>query len=382
VEDGYLAYSASGGVMHELNPVGALIVELCDGTRTEEEIAGLAAGAVPGEKPEAAVMQFIAEGLANGLLVEGEGTAQAARFMDAEELRAAGDELWKTDLSEAALKVTRRYTEMEPENLRGWWALGDRAYFLKNRDLTIEAYRRYLQLNPEDDAIRQILTGLEGGTPPERCSDRCITLIFENFAADYDTRMRESLQYQGPERVEEVLAAHLGGRGELEILELGCGTGLTGAVLKRRAKRLVGVDLSPAMVENARALGVYDAIELGEIHAWLEGAGSNFDLIVSMDCLVYVGDLKRITELAARRLNPGGWLAYSVEKGEKYPLVLEGTGRYKHHREHIAEAANAAGLEMVELREFLLRYEFEEGVMGWLALMRKPPAELAGDPGV
>jgi predicted TPR repeat methyltransferase len=371
VEDGYLAFDARAGVLHELNPVGALIVELCDGTRAEDEIAELAAGAFAGEHPDEAVRQFIAAGLANGLLAERGRSTRAARWMDAEEIRSAGEELWQRDPSEAALKMARRYTELEPKDKWGWWTLGNRAYFLKRREVTIEAFRRYLELDPEDDSIRQILTGLEGGDPPARCSDRCITLIFDAFAANYDTRMLEDLQYQAPEQLDKALAAHLGERGKMEILDMGCGTGLTGALLKKRAKRLVGVDLSPAMVEKAKALGIYDAIEVGEIHAWLEATDAKFDLIASTECLIYVGDLKRVTKLAAKRLKPGGWLAYTVEKGEKYPLVLEGTGRYKHHRKHITEAAQAAGLKLVELRESFLRNEGAESVMGWVAVLRK-----------
>lgn len=372
MEGGYLAFDAVAGVLHELNPAGALIVELCDGTRSHDEIAGLAAGVIAGERPEETVRQFISTGLANGLLAERGSSSRAARWMHAEEIRSAGEELWQRDPSEAALKMVRRYTELVPKDKWGWWALGDHAYILKKREVTIEAYRRYLELDPEDDSIRQILTGLEGGEPPARCSDRCITLIFDGFAANYDKRMREDLQYQAPERLEEALAAHLGERGEMEILDMGCGTGLTGALLKKRAKRLVGLDLSPTMVEKAKALGIYDAIELGEIHAWLETTEASFDLIASTECLIYTGDLKRVTQLAAKRLKPGGWLAFTVEKGEKYPLVLEGTGRYKHHRKHIAESAQTARLKLVELRESFLRNEGVEDVKGWVAILRKP----------
>ena len=41
----------------------------------------------------------------------------------------------------------------------------------------------------------------------------------------------------------------------LDILDLGCGTGSTGAAFAPIARRLDGVDLSPRMIEQARARG-------------------------------------------------------------------------------------------------------------------------------
>ncbi|HKF48819.1 MAG TPA: methyltransferase domain-containing protein [Terracidiphilus sp.] len=375
LEDGYLVYDAAAQILHELNPVAALIVELADGSRSAEELVALAAPLIPGGDPASVARAFVEEGLESGLLEAGDGIARPARFLTAEEIRDAGNELWKRNRTEAALKLTRRGTELEPENAQGWYQLGARALWLDRTPLAIDAYRRYLEIIPDDDAVRQILAGLEGGPPPPRCSDRCIELIFESFAATYDEHMQEALCYQAPERIEELLAAHLDGCADLEVLDLGCGTGLQGALLRKRARRLTGVDLSPAMAEKAQALGIYDAIEIEEIHAWLEAPGDWFELITSTDCLIYVGDLGRIMRLARQRLRPGGWLAFSLEKGETFPFELKPTGRYTHHRDYLTESALAAGLNVVELREGFLRNEGGREVAGWLVLLRRPVGE-------
>ena len=70
-----------------------------------------------------------------------------------------------------------------------------------------------------------------------------------------------------PERLGELLDPVLEDRSNLSILDLGCGTGLSGLMLRRRARHLTGVDLSPEMVEKARARGIYDRLEVGEITA-------------------------------------------------------------------------------------------------------------------
>ena len=74
--------------------------------------------------------------------------------------------------------------------------------------------------------------------------------------------------------------------------DLGCGTGRTGAWLQaRRVGEIDGVDLSPGMLEAARARGVYASLREGEVgDTGLEGGA--YDLVVS--CLVdeHLADLR------------------------------------------------------------------------------------------
>src|SRR5207248_233908 len=77
----------------------------------------------------------------------------------------------------------------------------------------------------------------------------------------------------------------------LDVLDLGCGTGLCGALLRRWARTLVGVDLSPGMLEKARERGCYDRLEQGDLVAVMRTMPArSFDLIVATDVLIYIGD--------------------------------------------------------------------------------------------
>jgi len=95
-------------------------------------------------------------------------------------------------------------------------------------------------------------------------------------------------------------------------------------------------------------------------------------LIVACDCLVYFGDLKQVAALAARRLKPGGYFAFTVERGDRYPLRLSDSGRYTHHPDHIREVAAAAGLTLARIEEGFLRMEGGSAVTGLLAVMKNP----------
>ena len=89
-------------------------------------------------------------------------------------------------------------------------------------------------------------------------------------------------------------------------------------VLKPISARLIGIDLSPDMIELARKRAIYDLLEVAEITDWLDRTNEHFDLISCCDCLIYFGDLKRITAAAAKRLKPGGIFALTTESGPAF----------------------------------------------------------------
>ena len=144
--------------------------------------------------------------------------------------------------------------------------------------------------------------------------------------------------------------------------------------VKSRAAELVGIDLSPDMIELARARGIYDRLEVAEITAWLDRDQAHFDLIISCDCMIYFGDLSRIVDAVAKRLKPGGVFALSMERGTRYPFHLTDTGRYTHHPDHVREAAAKAGLGVAQMNESFLRMEYGDEVMGLYAVLGPAPA--------
>ena len=105
--------------------------------------------------------------------------------------------------------------------------------------------------------------------------------------------MCEDLKYAGPERLQDGIQAVIGDKAGLTMLDLGCGSGLMGVNTKWRAADLTGVDLSPEMIELARARNIYDRLEVAEITGWLDDGETPFDLIISSDCLIYFGDLAK-----------------------------------------------------------------------------------------
>jgi predicted TPR repeat methyltransferase len=370
VEGGYLAYDSVRDQLYELNAMGALLAELCDGSRSVDEIRALAGPLMP-EGQTAEIDSWIDAGIEAGLLVWGDGTTVRPRELTAEELTGLAEKLRGNGFTESTFLCLKRLTELTPENSDTWHALGFAAQAVGRRDDARNAFAQYLEYCPEDASIRLILTALRDEAPPPRAPDECILQIFNDFSSHYDTKMRDNLSYQAPERVQELIRAEIGDVKGLDILDIGCGTGLAGVGLKERAACLVGIDLSAEMIEHAREREIYDQLEIAEITEWLDQTEGQFDLIVACDCLVYFGDLQPLAASAAKRLKPGGCFAFTTERGEKYPFHLADSGRYTHHPDHVREVAEKAGLVVGRLEEGFLRTERGVEVTGLLAVLRK-----------
>jgi len=371
-EDEYLAYDIETAQLHRLNAAAALIIELCDGTLTARDIVAQVAPFIPGDAAEAGCRAWIESAFESGLLKALAPEAPAPAGPPLQEFTVLSKKLRKQGQVLAAF-VCQHYAvfEMPEPDGEQWCALAELAHIIGRRDDAREAYERYLELEPDDAEVEHILVSLRDEAPPPRASDKAILQLYERFAEYYEKNMVTDLEYRGPERLAEALEAELGSASGLDVLELGCGTGLAGKHLRPRATRLVGIDLSPEMVEHARATGSYDVLEVAEITHWLARPDVGpFDLVVACDTLIYFGDLRQVLVPAARRLRHGGSIAFTVERGEEESFKLTDSGRYTHSEAHIRAVAADAGLRVASVREALLRWEYGHEVIGLVTVLR------------
>lgn len=98
------------------------------------------------------------------------------------------------------------------------------------------------------------------------------------------------------------------------IVDLGCGTGAVGPVLRLRfgARRLVGIDQSPAMLEEAGQNGAYDAVERADAATW--SPEDRPALIFSNAALQWVTDHATLLPRLAGTLAKGGTLAVQMPR--------------------------------------------------------------------
>ncbi|MGH6828470.1 MAG: methyltransferase domain-containing protein, partial [Rhizomicrobium sp.] len=276
VESGYVAYDPVLDRLHQLNPMAALLAELCDGSRSLEDIDALAGPLLPNEQG-GEVRRWIEEGLKAGLLAWKDGEAGQRRDLSAEELAGLMRRLSEAGNVQPAYLCGKRAVELDPNDSNSWYELAEIAQCVGKRDEARSAYQRYFAAHPDDGEVEHLLLALRNESPPPRASDRAIQRIYRNFAASYEIRMCEDLKYAGPERLDEAIGADIGERAGLKILDLGCGSGLMGTRIRKRASELTGVDLSPEMAAIARGRNIYDRLDVAEITGWLKDGASLFD---------------------------------------------------------------------------------------------------------
>jgi predicted TPR repeat methyltransferase len=370
VENGYVAYDPIADRLHQLNPMAALLAELCDGQRSIEDIRALVAPIMPADKRDE-LDRWFEDGLKAGLIVPAGSDAPEHRVMTPEELYNLAKRLKENGNVQPAFLCAQRAVELKPDYWDAWYDLGDLAQSVGRREDARAAYQAWFDAHPDDAEIEHLLIALRDDAPPARASDRTIQQIYKDFAWNYETRMLKDLDYKGPERVLEGIQSVIGTPSNLAVLDLGCGSGLSGLSLKQFASNLTGVDLSPEMIELARARNIYDRLEVAEITDWLRRNEESYDLVASCDCLIYFGDLTEIARAVAKRLKPGGVFALTTEACERYPFQLTDTGRYAHHPDHIRDAAKAADLKVGYLQQAFLRMEYGSEVTGNFAVLVK-----------
>jgi predicted TPR repeat methyltransferase len=277
--------------------------------------------------------------------------------------------------------VCRQAIALEPRAPRAHRHLAMALDRLGRTDEATEAYRRVLEIEPDDAAVRHLLTVRLGEQVPAAPTEY-VRSLFDGYAPYFEKDLVGKLEYRTPQLLRDLLKAHgADGRRFAAAVDLGCGTGLMGEILKPWCERLEGVDLSAKMIERARAKGVYDRLVVGDIVGFLDTAETGFDLVTAADVFVYVGDLAPIFAAVAAKLRPGGLFVFSTEEGTDGDWVLERSGRYRHGHAYVERQAAAVGLAVVAHTRATIRREYREPVGGGLYIAEKPrPAETAPPP--
>jgi len=315
------------------------------------------------------------------------------RLAYARALLASGD-------VQGALGAAREAAMLHPGVPEAVLGLGEMLLALQNLPTAIAEFQRALRLDPdlaqarfllgcawleagEADRALEAFANLDpalpglGGKVAEAEAIRArprsdagyVRHLFDQFSADYDSRMLSQLSYRAPQILRELADLTMPGRTELAILDLGCGTGLSGAAFKNLASRLDGIDLSPAMIEKARLRGLYDVLAVADIESGF--AADAYDLVLAADTLVYLGDLEATMLGVARALKPDGFFLFTVEKKEGEGFELGPKRRWRHSESYIRALTSANGMEIAGILACSPRLEANTPVAGFAVALRK-----------
>ena len=107
-------------------------------------------------------------------------------------------------------------------------------------------------------------------------------LLYADWAKTYDCDFAENMGYALPIRVADAFAAKLNGSQNGRILDVGAGTGLVGQRLNSHDySNIDGLDISPEMLEVARAKGCYENMIEGDLLSRLLILDNTYNYIIS-----------------------------------------------------------------------------------------------------
>jgi predicted TPR repeat methyltransferase len=273
--------------------------------------------------------------------------------------------------------LLRQAIAQDPNGGPAYELLGKLLYRDSRADEAAAIYRAWLQVLPADPVAAHLVAATSGENHPDRASDGYIESVFGRAAADFDATVAK-LRYRAPQLVfERAMAVMDPASVGLELLDLGCGTGLCAEWFRPLARRVVGVDLAPGMLERARSRGCYDELICEEITAYAARCTETFDVVTAADVFCYFGDLFVVFAAVAPLVRPGGLFAFSVETrsdgsagNQDAPCLLE-HGRYAHTVSYLQAVLQQVGLKPVAIDPVMLRFERGAPVQGLLATAKR-----------
>lgn len=312
-------------------------------------------------------------------LALGDFNQASACFRDAIRLDPAAAEahfnlgiaLGKLQRSDDAILRLREAVTLNPMLLDAQIELARELELTGRRDEAAAVYREIARLSPDNPNVEFHIAALTGQAAPLSMPPSLVGALFDRHAETFDQHLTEHLHYRVPQLLMDAIE-QAGVGDHLTILDLGCGTGLVGELLRPKASMLVGIDLSAGMLAKARQRGMYDRIEQADVVAALRSSPAVYDLIVAGDVLCYFGDLLEVFHCAREALRPGGRFAFSVELHDGEGWALKPSRRYAHSSDYTRSLAEKTGFRILQFQAAVLRTDNDQDVKGLIVVLQRP----------
>jgi len=292
--------------------------------------------------------------------------ALAAERNSVDALLHRGTALAQLGRPDEALAAFHRLLAIDPHHATAWSRSGTVLREAGRLDEAAHAFRAALRHSADPELHAFYLASVQAGAAPATAPAAYVAGLFDSYADEFDSHLVGALRYQAHRRLVDQLVATCGQDARFRsALDLGCGTGLCGPLVRPMSQWLTGVDLSARMIEKARSLGVYDRLEQADVVEFLAGSDDRWDLVLAADVFIYVGDLEPVFARLERAM-AGGMFCFSVEslEGEGAGLRLLPSLRYAHSEAYLEHLALQHGFEVVEMKRAPVREEQRQVIEG------------------
>lgn len=260
-------------------------------------------------------------------------------------------------------------------------------------EMAASAFNYAIELDPSNENAKHMLASVTADATMRKASNTYVTQLFEDYAENFEHSLVEELGYNGFKKLRKAFDNALGGEEKVPkfdlVIDAGCGTGLVGEQFRNVSKHLVGVDLSPSIIEEANKArpGLYDETQVGDATEVFRKK-KPVSLIIAGDSYIYFGDLMPLFQSMEEGLMDGGIAAFTLENAsddfaEKlqeakpdWRWQLQPSGRFAHNKKYVEEVGVQCHIKLLyyeEMRNF--RKEGANSVNGHIFIMQKIPAD-------
>jgi predicted TPR repeat methyltransferase len=233
-----------------------------------------------------------------------------------------------------------------------------------------ESLRKAVGIEPDLPGVQHRLNALLGITT-DFAPRQYVEDIFNSYAKKFDNHLVNVLKYDAPIMLKKALLdLGLAQRKYKNVIDLGCGTGLSGLEFRDIAETLIGIDLSEEMVRKAEQKNIYDQLYVDDIVGRLEILKTQFSLFISSDVFAYIGDLLPLFSCIKRHSTQNSLLVFSTEHTDDGDFILRNTARYAHSKDYILSIAKQQGFRLEFFTTCNLRYERDGWIIGGLFVLK------------
>jgi len=269
-----------------------------------------------------------------------------------------------------ALAAYETALALDPTLAEAWSQRGGILRDMQRLGEAAVSFEQALANGGDPELNRYFLASVSGRSTPARAPSSYVEPFFDEYAGAFEEHLH-ALRYEAHTTLVHGLHG-LEVRRYRAALDLGCGTGLCGPLVRAMADQLDGVDLSHGMLEQARRRGVYQDLVHADLDAYLAATDRRYDLVLSADVFIYVGDLAAVFEGAWRILDAGGVFCFSVEvTDDDQTFRLLPSLRYAHSERYLRDLAARHGFQPLQFLRRPLREDQRRPVPGLYAYLGK-----------
>ena len=268
-----------------------------------------------------------------------------------------------------AVKSYEKALAIKPDYAEAHNNLGNVFKDLGQLDYAVKSYEKALAIKPDYLVPQHMINALTGNTSTEPPKEY-VKNLFDDYAEGFDDSLIKQLGYKLPFLMKELILKLDPLRNKFEkVIDLGCGTGLTGIELRDISNNLTGIDISSNMVAKTRELDVYDRLIEGDVVDILSSSKEKYDLFIALDVFIYIGELTKMFKTVRQCCNKNALFIFSIEAQEEDGYSLLKSARYSHSESYILKTASVA-FNVIYSQEVNLRKEKEGWIKGKIFIMQ------------